>query len=169
MFQTCWRKQMVGIFRRKGPIDDEIFLQAIEEAEREFQKRRVPDLLISVSADATSQAHYLISVTNTGARTFEDLRVKYEAFLLDAESFGLDTTHMPSELARRPGEPLLIRTLVPGQTVQEVRKGYGAQEDYDGFSEYRVELEYRAEGRTFVQHDRQWANVVVNLPNARKA
>lgn len=82
----------------------------------------------------------------------DDLRVRYEALLLEAESFGIDTTHMPSELVRRPGEHAEARSNGPGD-----RDGYGAHEEYDGFVEFRVPLEYRSEGRSFVQHDKHGA------------
>jgi hypothetical protein len=158
---------MLNPFRKRVPSVRELFLQAIEEADRQAEKRRSSDLLISLSSSTSGDDQYVISVTNTGSRTYDSLRIKYEALLLDAENFGMDTTHMPSELARIPGEALVIDSLAPGHTVQTLRKGYAQHERYDGLREFPVELEYRLEGRTYLADDRRWATIIVDLPNAR--
>jgi hypothetical protein len=75
----------------------------------------------------------------------------------------------PSEVARIPGEAVVIDTLVPGKTVQTIRKGYGHQELYDGLGEFPVALEYRRDGRSYLADDRRWTRAIVALPNARRA
>lgn len=152
---------------RRGPSGNEYLRQAFKQARPEFESRRVRDLSIAVSAASSGPDHYLISVTNTGSRTYEGLRVHYEACLLDAENFGLDTTHMPSELARIPGEPIAIGNLPPGKTARIVRSGYGPHDQFDGPREMVLDLEYRLGGKSFTREDRRWSQVNIDLPNAR--
>jgi hypothetical protein len=128
---------------------------------------RVGDLQVQVSAVAGEPRHYRVSVHNSGERTFQDLRIRYEPILLEAERFGLDATHMPTASASIPGEPIVIDSLAAGETVDVVRQGYGEHARYDGPRDAQVMLEFRAGQETFRSEDRRWTSAVVDLPRAR--
>jgi hypothetical protein len=152
---------------RRGPQGIEYLRQSFALTRPEFEARRAAGLSIVVSPYATDPASYVITVNNNGSHTYRKLLVRYEALLLYAGNFGLDTTHMPDKEARKPGGPIEIAVVSPGESVQVVRTGYGLHDEYDGPHETAVDLEYRLESKTFATDDRRWCQVTVNLRNAR--
>lgn len=130
-------------------------------------ERRVHDLEVRIAAEHSDPYSYLITVANPGRRSFRKLRVNFRNVLLYAESFSLDTTHMPAEMQYSPGEPLLIDVLDPGQSIRVVREGYGTHERYDQFALMPVELEFEVDGGVFGVAEGRWCEAVVDLPNAR--
>jgi hypothetical protein len=152
---------------RRGTGGHAYLSEALKLARPDFESRGVRDLSITISADSSGPDRYLISVRNSGSRTFEELRVHHEPVLLDAESFGLDTTHMPSEQASIAGEPVLVDILPPGQTAAVVRSGYGPHERYDGPQETVFDVEYRSGGKSFTRENRHWCHVRVAMAKAR--
>ena len=152
---------------RRGPQGIEYLRQSFALTRPEFEARRAAGLSIVVSPCATDRCSYVITVNNNGPHTYRNLLVRYESLLLDAGNFGLDTTHMPHEMARNPGAPIEIAVVAPGESVQVVRTGYGLHDEYDGYHETTVDLEYRLEGQTFATDDRRWSQVTVNLRNAK--
>ena len=153
---------------RRGAAGNEILQRALDDARPGFEGCRVSDLRITVSAEGSAPDSFVIAVTNKGAHPYESLRVGYERLLLHAEHFGLDTTHMPQEVAWKPGEPLVIDVLRPGETTRLVRTGYGNHDAYDGPRETVLDLAYRFRGKAFHVPDRRWSPVTVDLPNARE-
>jgi len=151
----------------RGAGGNEYLGQVMKHARAEFEARRAGDLAITVSADSSGPDRYLISITNTSRHTYRDLRVHYEVLLLDAENFGHDTTRMPSEVARIPGEPLFIDALPPGKTAQVVRKGYGPRDRFDGPRKTALDLEFGVDGKQFTKADRRWSQGNVDLVNSR--
>ena len=152
---------------RVGPCGNEYMRQVMELSRPVFDARRVRDLSITVSADISGPDRYLISIHNAGRHTYTDVRVHYETLLLDAESFGCDTTHMPTELSRIAGEAVSVDTIPPGTTARVARKGYGSHDQYDGPRETAVDLDYCLEGKQMTGQDRRWCHCNVELPNAR--
>ena len=146
----------------------EMILQAIEEAEQEAEKRRHPDISIRVAASKISDHHYSIDISNIGNLTYNNLRILYEPVLLDAGSFGLDTTHMPSNHSRIAGEPIIVDTLQPGQSAHFIRNGYGSHTKYDNLAECPFNLEYQMGSKSYVANDRHWTIAIVDLPNASR-
>ena len=132
------------------------------------QPSPLADISITVVADGSGPNRDLLLVRNLGSCTYENLRIHHEPLLLDAESFGLDTTHMPSEVARIPGEPVVIDTLAPGAIAKVVRAGYDAHDRYDGPGITALDLEFRVDGREFTQAARRWTQVHMDLPTARE-
>jgi hypothetical protein len=153
---------------RRGAAGHELLSRALQQAAPEFETRRVRELRLTVSADRSSANAFLIVVTNTGPHPYEALRIGYERLLLHAEHFGLDSTHMPDNVARKEGPPLVIDVLAPGKAIEIVRSGYGTHDEYDGPRETVLDLAYRFQGREFAVQARRWADVTVVLPNARE-
>ena len=149
-------------------VEDSPFLKVMEEVDREREKLRVRDLVVTVTGDRSSQDHYVVAVRNTGKRPLENFRILYEPVLLDAENFGVDTTHMRSTETRIPGDPIHIETLDPGQSMQFVRKGWGDQASFDGLRECPVELVFEGQGGTPASNMKPWCDAMFKLPNARR-
>lgn len=155
-------------FLRQEPSDHPFMQRSIALTVPKFEACRAPGLSLVVEPDPDDAKRYLITITNAGRLTYENLRVRYERLLLDAESFGIDTTHMPSGLARKPGEAIEIHVLAPKQSIRLVRPGYGTHDEYHGPHESAVDLDFRLEGKTFTAEDRRWTQVTVQLPNSSK-
>jgi len=153
---------------RRGASGNELLRRALEQALPEFESRRVGDISITISPESSGPNCYLLAVTNTGHHTYEDLHVGYERLLLHAESFGLDTTHMPADMAWIAGEPVVIKALAPGKTACVVRNGYGSHEQFDGYRETVLDLEYRIGRKTVTTRDRRWSQAILDLPNAAR-
>jgi len=153
---------------REGAGGHPFMQKVFDKAGARFAARRVEDLSVSVAADSSARNRYVLSITNHGRRTFSRLRVHYEPLLLDAESFGQDTTHMPAERARTSGEPLRIPLLQPGTTERFVRAGWGSHNRYDGPRETAMDVEYRAGGEVVTAEDRRWCRVSVDLAGAQQ-
>ena len=144
------------------------WLRAAHELTRpEFEARRAAGLSIVVSPLGANASSYVISVTNQGPHEYARLRIGYEPLLLNAESFGLDTTHMPHAQAQKPGEPIEIAALPVDRTIEIARVGYDAHERYDGFRETAVDVEFELNGKRYSREDKRWCPVTVELPNAR--
>ena len=152
---------------RRGPAGIEYLRQSFALTRPEFEARRAAGLSIVVSPDATDPRSYVITVSNNGPHTYRHLLVRYEALLLDAGNFGRDTTHMPDELPRKPADPIKIAVISSGESVQAVRTGYGLHDEYDGYHETAVDLEYQVDSRTFATADRRWSQATVNLRHAK--
>ena len=146
----------------------ELLQWALGQAWPGHEAREVKGLRIVVSADDSAADAYRVEVTNTGRHAFEQLTIDYRDILLWAESFGLDTTHMPAEQQYIAGEPIHIESLAPGGTARFVRKGYRDHEAYDGLRERLLNVEFVQDGQPATKADRRWAPAVVKLPNARR-
>ena len=154
---------------RRGFSGNELLQKAFNDARPDFERRRVSDLSITVTADKSAPDRYALAITNRGTQTYKALRVHYEPLLLHAESFGLDTTHMPADQAWIAGEPMIVDTLEPGTTARMVRKGFGSHDRFDGLRETVMDLEYRLGLKTVSSREQRWAEVTVDLPNATSA
>ena len=146
-------------------VEESQFLKIMIEVEQEKEEVRVKDLDVSISSEQPSQNCYAITIKNTGNRLFKNLRVGYEKVLLDAENFGIDTTHMPTEDARISGEPIFIEKLSPAQSIKFVRNGWGSYVKFDGRKKFAVELDFET-NETSVDL-KKWCYARVKLPNAR--
>lgn len=147
--------ELFNLFKR-GHAGHPYMREVIELAQPRFEARKVAELAVRIAPDASGPNRYAITVTNRGARAFEALRVHYEALLLFAEHFGLDTTHMPDDMARIAGEPLLIDSLPAGQSVTLVRPGYATRDRYDGPREAALDVEFNGAGLRGTAADRRW-------------
>jgi len=152
---------------RRGPGGNEYLRQSFALTRPEFEARRAVGLSIVVSPCPSDPASYVITVSNDGPHTYQEVRVRYEPLLLDAGNFGLDTTHMPQDLARKPGAPIEVPLVPARSSVDLVITGYGSHDRYDGPRETAIDLEFRLEGREFSADDRRWTQATVNLPKAR--
>ncbi len=133
----------------------------------EFEARRVAGLSIEVSPCPSDRTAYVIAVKNAGRNHYEHVRVRYEPLLLDAENFGIDTTHMPTEAARKAGESVEFASIAPGESAQVVRRGFGPHDKYDGPRKTALDLEFQLGNMKISVDDRRWSEVAVRLPNAR--
>lgn len=147
-------------------IEESPLLKMMREVELEDEKRRVRDMVITISTGQESQKHYVVDIKNVGRRTYKTLRVMYESILLDAANFGIDTTHMPG--ADAPGEPILVEALGPGHSVQFVRTGWGDHKSFSGNRRFVVELKFEPHESTVDLGAKSWSYVQVKLPNATR-
>ncbi len=135
------------------------FIKEYEES-GSFEK----NILVIVSADLHDACGFVFSVSNIGDVDFKNVVICYEDFLLWAENFMCDTTHMPESWQRIPGEPIVIKSLSAGETVRIIRKGYGDQDKFDGRSVQYVKLKYELSCGILVEKN---ICVIVDLPNVR--
>lgn len=85
-----------------------------------------------VSGNGTS---YIVTICNTGKDIFTNGRLDHSE-LLHPGKFGLDDTHMPSNIWRQP--PVLFQSLGPGEEITFEVQGYNVPEKYDGPRETTV-------------------------------
>jgi hypothetical protein len=149
---------------RRGAGGHAYLEEVFRQARPGFEARKVRDLSIDVAADAATSNRYLLRIRNTGMRTFNDLRIHYEPLLLFAEHFGLDSTHMPDDVAYAHGEPLILDALRAGETVVIAKSGYASADRYDGPPEAALDLEYRIGNRKVGRDDKHWVQATVCLP-----
>ena len=154
---------------RRGAGGIEYLRQSLALTRPEFEARRAPGLSINVSPSPADPVGYVLTVANDGPHAYQNLHIDYGALLLNAEHFGLDTTHMSDADARKPGKPIEIGVLSAGQSVQVMRTGYESHDRYDGPHETVLDLQFQLQGRAFATRDRRWIPIFVNLPTARRA
>lgn len=145
--------------------DKSPLMQAMREVEQEREKLRIKDIEVTVTACPNAPEHFLLTIKNRGEAAYKNLRVLYEPLLLDANSFGVDTTHMPD--SRIPGEPIQIEKLMPKQSVQFVRKGWGKASDYDGPKQNSLPLQFCSTGSPNQNASHPWCFIKLKLPNAK--
>jgi len=143
------------------------FDEILVELHKEDEARKTKDIEITVSPSATSKYHYLIAVNNKSTMALKNVRIFYEPFILDAENFGTDTTHMPTEDASVHDEPVLIESINKNETIKFVRKGWGSHEKYDGPKKCAIEVGFPVDGKMPERKDRKWCLAKMALPNAR--
>lgn len=138
-----------------------------EQALRTKAARQVHDLAVRISADSSSTYSYRISVSNNGRKTYRNLRVAYRNILLFADNFSVDVTHMPEEMRYADGAPLVLPVLGPGQTIEELRTGWGEHDRYDMRRAREAALEFESDDEVPGPEDKRYCLVTVDLPNAR--
>ena len=153
---------------RQGAVGHEYLRRCLVLTRPEFEERRAPGLSVNVSPLVADPKSYLITIANIGPHLYRDVRARYEPLLLNAESFSLDTTHMPSELAQKSGDPIQIDVIPAGRSIQMVRAGYDVHDRYDGRRETTMDLEFHLEGCPFTKEDRRWIPAFVNVPKAKR-
>lgn len=158
-----------GFFKKKKTPKEQFLegWQQLEAIERVILERRVKDLLIHIGPEPSSDTSYLMSIINTGGAGYKNLRFLYADILLWAESFSIDTTHMPQEIQYAPGEPLVINYLAPGEKVEVTLEGYGTHDRYDAPSRRFIHLEYELHNKKVTLADKKWCYAFVDLPSAR--
>jgi hypothetical protein len=164
---TTYSNNELFAMLRRGAGESEYLRQCYALTRPEFEGRRAAGLSIVVSPCTGDRTAYVIAVRNVGPNTYQNVRVSYEPLLLNAGNFGLDTTHMPSQVARKVAEIVEFPSIAPGQSVHVVRPGYGPHDQYDGPRETAVDLDFQLDGTKFSANDRAWSEVSVDLPNAR--
>lgn len=143
------------------------FEEMLMEAYKKDQSRKTKDIEVKVSSSTTSKHHYLLTIKNTGRIRLNNIRIFYEPFILDAESFGVDTTHMPDNIATIHDDPIIIESLRENETITFERKGWGAHEDYVGPKRGAMEIGFVANGDIPERKDRKFCLAKMALPNAR--
>ena len=143
------------------------FEEMLMEAYKKEQSRKTKDIEVKVSSSTTSKRHYLLTIKNTGRIRLNNIRIFYEPFILDAECFGVDTTHMPDQHVTIHEEPITIESLSENETITFERKGWGAYEDYVGPKRGAMEIGFVANGEIPERKDRKFCLAKMELPNAR--
>jgi hypothetical protein len=144
---TTYSNNELFAMLRRGAGKSEYLRQCHALTRPEFEGRRAAGLSIVVSPGTGDRTAYVIAVRNVGPNTYQNVRVRYEPLLLNAGNFGLDTTHMPSDVARKVAEIVEFPSIAPGQSVHVVRPGYGPHDQYDG-PRTTVKVRWRGELRS---------------------
>ena len=63
---------------------------------------------------------------------------------------------------------MVIETLPQGKTAVVLRDGFGSHEQFDGYRETVLDLEYRLGRKIVTTRDRRWGQATVDLPNATR-
>lgn len=137
------------------------------EVDKENQAKKINDIEINVSPSTISTYHYLLTVRNKSGKTLKNIRIFYEPCILDAENFGIDTTHMPSQDASIHDTPIFIESLDGDETIAFERKGWGSHETYAGPKRRIMEIGFLVNGEIPDRKDRKWCLAKMLLRNAK--
>ena len=154
---------------RRARTTEELLRWAAEPALREHDARQIRDLQIRVAADASAPDAFLVTVRNSGRVAYEELAIDIRDVLFAAESFSLDTTHMPAQHQYIDGESIVVGRLGAGESACFVRRGYDTHERYDGGRKRVLNVTYMQQGKPLTAADRRWTEALVDLPNARSS
>lgn len=143
------------------------FEEMLVEAYKKDQSRKTKVIETKVFPSTTSENHYLLTIKNNGQIRLNNIRIFYEPFILDAESFGVDTTHMPDKIATIHDDPIIIESLRENETITFERKGWGTHEDYVGPKRGAMEIGFVTNEEIPERKDRKFCLAKMELPNAR--
>lgn len=96
---------------------------------REIEQRPKPLVHVSVRPVPGADCRYAITVYNGSPDTLIDGSLDH-SWLLHPGKFGLDDTHMPSDIWNQP--PIRFGALGPGEQITSEALGYSVVERYDG-------------------------------------
>jgi hypothetical protein len=153
---------------RRGACDVPGLAECLALTIPEFEARHERGLFVLVSPDEAESSSYVLTVTNSGSRTYTNLRIRYEPVLLNADSFGLDTTYMRHGEDRKSGASIEIPVLAPGDCAQVTRVGYASHDRYDRHRQRVIDIEFMLDGNEFSAKDRRWCIASIDLPNAKQ-
>jgi hypothetical protein len=154
-------------FRKRSTLANQIFKTWPElPSDAALRKSEIRDLKIRVRPDKSDDRKYVVQVTNTGKTPYENIAIDLREILLSAESFGLDTTHMPEDMQYAQGAPVRIAKLRPKETASMEITGYGTHDRYD-LDRVRyapVSFDRQVKEQTDMPY---WSEVIVDLPEAK--
>jgi hypothetical protein len=107
---------------------------------------------------------YSLTVTNTGDEALHQLELHY-AQLLKPDHFGVDQTHMPTDIWNKP--PIQIPTLEAQESRTFEVTGWAEPEFYDGPIETSMPLTIGNQLGRDQQHQGHWVTVEVRMPSMR--
>jgi len=130
---------MVGLALSVGSqIIGRMAERAVEQADpterlmklmREIEQRPKPLVNVSIRPVPGADCRYAITIYNGSPDTLIDGSLDH-SWLLHPGKFGLDDTHMPSDIWRQP--PMRFGALGPGEQITSEALGYDVVERYDG-------------------------------------
>lgn len=142
-------------------------LRALEERRAIHASKKIPYLKVTITAVLESENLYKVSISNAGTIAHENIRIRYEIFILWAENFGLDTTHVPLHAQFSTEEPIIIEALPPNTTIEFQRTGCNLHRSYRGPRHSEIYITGSTEQfEGFPLNNFNWCDITVDLPNA---
>ena len=134
--------------------------------DQDLKKTEVRDLLVTIEPSTTTMDRYSVTVKNVGKSTRTGLSIELKQILGWAGSFGLDTTHMPSDVQHKGDSDVKLNSIAPNEVIRTEVLGYSTPEQYrhDRIRYAKVVSASRKEaGLT------NWCEVRVKLPSNANA
>ncbi len=154
------------VLQKKIKLSNTVFLNFPNlPSDQDLENSEIKDLKIKVQAGKNGENNYTIKITNIGRRVFKNIDIDIRNILLWAGSFGVDTTHMPSNIEYCDSVKCGAEEIQPNETFEINITGYGSYEKYDLERIRYAKISFSSPVKNKL-HIPYWVEILVDFPNA---
>lgn len=152
--------------QKKIKLSNTVFLNFPNlPSDKDLKSSEIKDIKIKIQAGQKSKKDFIVKITNIGHHTFKNIDIDIKNILLWAESFGVDTTHMPSDFQYGTTADCKAEEIKPNETIEIGIAGYGSHEQYDLERIRYAKISFSSPEKEKL-HIPYWVEIVVDLPNS---
>jgi hypothetical protein len=154
-------------YKKKSTLANEIFHSFPQlPSDQDLKKTEIRDLRVAIGPSDTDTDRFCVTVENRGKTSYKGLIIELRNILGWAESFGIDTTHMPSSSQYAGNSDVKIDVIAPKEVIRAEVSGYGIPGKYRHYrTRYAKVFPFPRKETAHLQ----WCEIHVNLPGATDA